>query len=147
MTITITAFERSPDGGQGLSRDMRVRWALEARSDAAPALVQAGRDARVLKDAGKKDSFCYTVRGTAEDQMASSPHELHQLRRELPGPRVQRAKAAMISLSLVAASASLGLMLGHSRMFPHRTWKAIEVLAILSLATMMILRRVAQRSR
>jgi glutathione S-transferase len=29
MTPTITAFERSPDGGRGLSRDMRVRWALE----------------------------------------------------------------------------------------------------------------------
>lgn len=26
---TITAFERSPDGGKGLARDMRVRWALE----------------------------------------------------------------------------------------------------------------------
>ena len=29
MTITITAFEASPDQGQGLARDMRVRWALE----------------------------------------------------------------------------------------------------------------------
>lgn len=29
MTITITAFERSPDKGKGLARDMRVRWALE----------------------------------------------------------------------------------------------------------------------
>jgi glutathione S-transferase len=29
MTITITAFERSPDRGKGLGRDMRVRWALE----------------------------------------------------------------------------------------------------------------------
>ena len=29
MTVTITAFERSPDGGKGLARDMRVRWALE----------------------------------------------------------------------------------------------------------------------
>jgi glutathione S-transferase len=29
MIPTITAFERSPDGGQGLARDMRVRWALE----------------------------------------------------------------------------------------------------------------------
>ena len=29
MTATITAFERSPDGGRGLARDMRVRWALE----------------------------------------------------------------------------------------------------------------------
>jgi glutathione S-transferase len=29
MTITITGFKRSPDGGKGLARDMRVRWALE----------------------------------------------------------------------------------------------------------------------
>ena len=29
MTPTITAFERSPDRGKGLARDMRVRWALE----------------------------------------------------------------------------------------------------------------------
>jgi len=29
MAITITAFERSPDRGRGLARDMRVRWALE----------------------------------------------------------------------------------------------------------------------
>lgn len=29
MTATITAFERSPDGGKGLARDMRVRWAFE----------------------------------------------------------------------------------------------------------------------
>ena len=28
-TITITAFENSPDGGKGLARDTRVRWALE----------------------------------------------------------------------------------------------------------------------
>ena len=29
MAPTITAFERSPDGGKSLARDMRVRWALE----------------------------------------------------------------------------------------------------------------------
>ena len=29
MKPTITAFEQSPDRGQGLARDMRVRWALE----------------------------------------------------------------------------------------------------------------------
>ena len=29
MTIIITAFERSPDGGKGLARDTRIRWALE----------------------------------------------------------------------------------------------------------------------
>jgi glutathione S-transferase len=29
MPPTITAFKRSPDGGKGLARDTRVRWALE----------------------------------------------------------------------------------------------------------------------
>jgi glutathione S-transferase len=29
MNPIITAFERSPDGGRGQARDMRVRWALE----------------------------------------------------------------------------------------------------------------------
>ncbi|HEV2650787.1 MAG TPA: glutathione S-transferase family protein [Rhizomicrobium sp.] len=29
MPPTITAFDRSPDGGKGLARDTRVRWALE----------------------------------------------------------------------------------------------------------------------
>src|ERR671919_337326 len=29
MIPTITVFESSPDRGQGLARDMRVRWALE----------------------------------------------------------------------------------------------------------------------
>jgi len=29
MTVTITAFDCSPDRGQGLARDTRVRWALE----------------------------------------------------------------------------------------------------------------------
>jgi glutathione S-transferase len=29
MTPTITGFERSPDRGKGLARDMRVRWAFE----------------------------------------------------------------------------------------------------------------------
>lgn len=29
MAIIITAFELSPDGGRGLARDTRVRWALE----------------------------------------------------------------------------------------------------------------------
>ena len=29
MTVTITAFELSPDGDKGLARDTRVRWAFE----------------------------------------------------------------------------------------------------------------------
>lgn len=34
MIPTITAFEQSPDEGQGLARDMRVRWALEEAGQA-----------------------------------------------------------------------------------------------------------------
>ena len=34
MTITLTAFERSPDGGKGLARDTRARWALEEAGQA-----------------------------------------------------------------------------------------------------------------
>ncbi|RZL10586.1 MAG: glutathione S-transferase family protein [Rubrivivax sp.] len=34
MPITLTAFERSPDGGRGLARDTRVRWALEEAGQA-----------------------------------------------------------------------------------------------------------------
>ena len=29
MSIVISAWDRSPDGGMGLARDTRVRWALE----------------------------------------------------------------------------------------------------------------------
>jgi glutathione S-transferase len=29
VTIVVTAWDRSPDGGMGLARDTRVRWALE----------------------------------------------------------------------------------------------------------------------
>lgn len=34
MTITLTAFESSPDRGRGLARDMPVRWALEETGQA-----------------------------------------------------------------------------------------------------------------
>jgi glutathione S-transferase len=47
MTITITAFERSPDGGKGLARDSRVRWALEE--------VGASYDVRRVSFAGLKE--------------------------------------------------------------------------------------------
>lgn len=29
MTLTVTAFADSPDGGEGMARDTRIRWALE----------------------------------------------------------------------------------------------------------------------
>lgn len=47
MTPTITAFESSPDRGQGLSRDMRVRWALEE--------VAQPYDVRLLSFAAMKE--------------------------------------------------------------------------------------------
>lgn len=49
----LTVFERSPDRGQGLARDMRVRWALEEAGQAYEvrlvsfaAMKQAGHRAR-----------------------------------------------------------------------------------------------------
>ena len=41
MTIVITAFERSPDGGKGLARDTRVRWALEEVGPTRSALFRS----------------------------------------------------------------------------------------------------------
>ena len=53
MNPTITAFQSSPDRGQGLARDMRVRWALEevgqpydVRFVSFPALKQRAHRAR-----------------------------------------------------------------------------------------------------
>jgi glutathione S-transferase len=53
MTITLTCFEKSPDGGRGLARDTRVRWALEeveqpyeVRGVSFPAMKQAEHLAR-----------------------------------------------------------------------------------------------------
>lgn len=48
MAITITAFESSPDEGQGLARDMRVRWALEE--------VGQPYDVRLVSMAGLKEA-------------------------------------------------------------------------------------------
>jgi len=48
MIPTITAFERSPDRGRGLARDMRVRWALEE--------VGQPYDVRLLSFSAMKES-------------------------------------------------------------------------------------------
>jgi glutathione S-transferase len=48
MNPTITAFERSPDRGRGLARDMRVRWALEE--------VGQPYDVRLLSFSAMKES-------------------------------------------------------------------------------------------
>src|SRR5262245_32556640 len=52
MTSIITAFERSPDGGKGLARDTRVRWALEEVSqpyDVRLVSFQAMKESAHLK--------------------------------------------------------------------------------------------------
>jgi len=46
MKPTITAFDRSPDGGRGLARDTRVRWAFEE--------VGQPYDVRLVSFAGMK---------------------------------------------------------------------------------------------
>jgi glutathione S-transferase len=48
MNPTITAFERSPDRGRGLARDMRVRWAFEE--------VSQPYDVRLLSFSAMKES-------------------------------------------------------------------------------------------
>jgi glutathione S-transferase len=53
MTITITVFERSPDRGKGLARDMRVRWALEE--------VGQPYDVRLLSFRAMKESALRTL--------------------------------------------------------------------------------------
>jgi hypothetical protein len=45
---TITAFERSPDRGKGLARDMRVRWALEEAGQPLWPAAQRGPPTSVL---------------------------------------------------------------------------------------------------
>lgn len=47
MNPTITAFDRSPDGGKGLARDTRVRWAFEE--------VGQPYDVRLVSFAGMKE--------------------------------------------------------------------------------------------
>jgi glutathione S-transferase len=52
MTVTITAWDRSPDGGAGLARDTRVRWALEEVGqpyDVRPVSLQAKREPAHLR--------------------------------------------------------------------------------------------------
>ena len=68
MTPTITAFERSPDRGRGLARDMPLRWALEevgqpydVRLVSFRALKQPRRHVRLLpllRRSGPKPAIC-----------------------------------------------------------------------------------------
>jgi len=51
MIPTITVFERSPDRGRGLARDMRVRWALEEVGQPYDVRLVSFRD---LKEPGHR---------------------------------------------------------------------------------------------
>jgi hypothetical protein len=125
---------------------LRTSLLAVACGDEAPALVQAGNDAQILKSVRKDDRFCYGFWTNGGGPDGVIPHELRRFRNDLTRPRVHRAKLAMISSSLVAASSLLGIVQGHSCVFSHRTVKTIEVCAIFFVVAMMILRR-AQRSR
>ena len=57
MIPTITAFEQSPDGGKGLARDTRVRWALEEVGQAV-----RGSSGFVQGDAGGRPSGAVSFR-------------------------------------------------------------------------------------
>jgi glutathione S-transferase len=59
MTPTITAFERSPDRGRGLARDMRVRWALEE--------VGQPYDVRLVSFAEMKEPRAYRASSVRAD--------------------------------------------------------------------------------
>lgn len=60
MTLTITAFANSPDGGEGMARDTRVRWALEELG------------------------LPYTVRPLTFEQMAAPEHRARQPFGQIP---------------------------------------------------------------
>jgi hypothetical protein len=88
--------------------------------------------------------------------MASFPEEARRLREELPRPRVPRFNQVMIAVSLVAASATLGLMLGHrrspaleafGRLFSLRTWRLLEAVSFLSLWGMTAVALAKRRNR
>jgi hypothetical protein len=95
MTITITAFERSPDGGKGLARDTRVRWALEevgqsyeVRLVSLRAMKQpAHRPPRPPVPARPAvGSGCMTAKGVGQSHLAlqtvGKPHST-----EMPSPK------------------------------------------------------------
>jgi hypothetical protein len=89
--------------------------------------------------------------------MASLPHEARRLQNELPRrPRVPRLALVMITASLVAASVSLGLVLGHrrspaleayGRLFSRRTWQILEAVSFLFLIAMTAIARAKRRDR
>jgi glutathione S-transferase len=95
MTPILTAFERSPDRGRGLARDMRVRWALEE--------VGQPYDVRLFRsrDEGTRALGASSVRQIRPTRKAISPvrdrgDRLHIAERHaglLPDERMRRARA------------------------------------------------------
>ncbi len=88
--------------------------------------------------------------------MATSPEILQRLRNESPRPRVPRFNQAMIAVSLVVTSVTLGLVLGHrrppalvafGRLFSHRTWQILQAVSFLSLFAITAIARAKRRDR
>ena len=69
MTITITAFERLPDGGKGLARDTRVRWALEE--------VGQPYEVRLVSFRAMKEPTHQAVQACAETERACNRRRCH----------------------------------------------------------------------
>jgi hypothetical protein len=65
MTPTITAFERSPDRGKGLARDMRVRWALEEVGQPYEVRLVSGTSSACLSSRIASVTGAYVARGEA----------------------------------------------------------------------------------
>jgi glutathione S-transferase len=59
MTVTITAFEASPDRGRGLARDMRVRWALEEVGQPYDVRLLSFK---ALEEPAHNDPYCFNPR-------------------------------------------------------------------------------------
>jgi hypothetical protein len=88
--------------------------------------------------------------------MRSFPEEARRQPDELPRPRVPRFNQVMIAVTLVAASATLGLILGHrrspaleafGRLFSLRTWRILQAVSFLSLLGMTAVARAKRRNR
>jgi hypothetical protein len=88
--------------------------------------------------------------------MASLPEEARRVPDEWPRPRLPRFNQVMIALSLVVASAALGLVLGHrrppalvafGRLFSRRTWRILEAVSFLSLWGMAAVARAKRLNR
>jgi glutathione S-transferase len=108
LTIVITAFERSPDGGKGLARDTRVRWALEeADQPYEVRLVSfaAKKEPDGAFSAGDLMMVSVLLRLRASGLLDEFPNLADYVARGEARPAYQRAFAAQWAINAGTASA------------------------------------------